>query len=308
MILRCLGCAFLLILLSSGYCAEKKPHDHSSFEKVNLVRLSEEVIKRYRIKIAKSGPQRLTVTKQILGKIAPDANKTIYIYPRYSGIIKKMTKFLGDKVQKGALLAQVESNQSLQTYDVTAPFGGYIVRKNANPGEFVKTGNPIYQVADLSSVWVLLYVYRENAAFIKKGQTVFIYDKNHPDKSTSGQIDYVSPLGIEHNQTMMARMVLYNKPGQLTWIPGLYVNATVVIKNKNAAVAVTNNAIQTIENNKVIFVKTNEGFEARVCEFGLAGQHYTEVKKGLNAGEAYVAENSFILKADLEKSSAAHRH
>ena len=308
MLMRTMISVLLLAFISTGYCSEQEHEEHKSHQDEEVVSLSKDVIKQYRIEIAKAGPQTLEVTRDILGKIVPNANKTIYIYPRYGGIVQNMTKFLGDEVVEGELLAKVESNQTLQTYEVRAPFSGYIVRKNTNPGEFVKTGSPIYQLADLSTVWVQLFVYRENAELIKKGKTVVIYDKSKSNKSATSQIDYVSPLGVEHSQTMMARVVLDNNAETLTWLPGLYVNARVVIEKKQVAVAVKNAAIQTFEGKNVVFIKTKEGFEPRVCQFGLEGHNYTEVKKGLKAGDEYVSENSFILKAELEKDSASHSH
>lgn len=308
MVMRMMLSTFLTILISSGYCAEKKHVEHAEHPDDEIVCLSDDVINRYHIKLAMAGPKIIEITRDILGKIVPNANKTIYIYPRYSGIVQKMTKFLGDEVHEGELLAKIESNQTLQSYDVTAPFSGYIVRKKANPGEFIQTGSPIYQLADLSTIWVHLFVYRDNAELIKKGQTVLVYDKSKPAKSAISQIDYVSPLGVEHSQTMMARTVLNNKTDDLIWLPGLYVNTKVVIEKKRVPVAVKNDAIQPFEGKKVVFVKTKKGFEPKACQFGLEGQNYTEVKKGLNAGDEYVAENSFILKAELEKNSTSHSH
>ncbi len=308
MLIRITVSALLFMVAISGAFAEAEHENQTEHANEEVVRLSAEVMKRYHIELTKAGPQTLEITREILGKIVPNANKTIFIYPRYGGIVKKMTKFLGDKAREGELLATIESNQTLQTYDVNAPFSGFIVKKEANPGEFVKTGNPIYQLADLSTVWVHLFVYRENAELIKKGQFVVIYDKSKPDKSSSTQIDYVSPLGVEHNQTMQARAVLNNDPENLTWLPGLYVNARVVIETKQVPIAVKTKAIQTFKGKNVVFVKTKEGFEPRVCQLGLEGKDYTQVLKGLEVGEVYVSQNSFILKAELEKDSASHSH
>lgn len=314
MLIRITTAALLFVAALSGAYAgaghkvNAEHADHAEHANEKVVRLSADVMKRYQIELAEAGPQTLEIMREILGKIVPNANKTVYIYPRYGGIVKKMTRFLGDKAREGELLATIESNQTLQTYDVNAPFSGFIVKKEANPGEFVKTGSPIYQLADLSTVWVYLFVYRENAALIKKGQSVVIYDKSKPDKSANSQIDYVSPLGVEHNQTMRARAVLDNDPENLTWLPGLYVNARVVIEKKHVPVAVKNEAVQTFEGKNVVFVKTEEGFELRACQFGLEGKEYMEVLSGLKTGEVYVAKNSFILKAELEKDSASHSH
>ncbi len=292
----------IMICIVIGYMAAATGFAEGLQDKAQI-HLSDKTMRQYQIKLAKAGPKTLEMTRDVLGKIVPNANKTLYIYPRYSGIIKRMTKFLGDKVRQGELLATVESNQTLQTYEVNAPFSGYIVRKTANPGEFVKTGSSIYQLADLSNVWVHLFIFRKDAELIKKGQAVQVYDKNDPARKTGSEIDYVSPMGIEKNQTMMARAVINNPDNELTWLPGLYVNVRVIIQSKPVAVAVKNSAIQTVDGQAVVFVKVKDGFEPRVCQTGMEGQAYTEIKSGLKNGDIYVEDNSFLLKAELEKDT-----
>ena len=107
MLMRTMISVLLLAFISTGYCSEQEHEEHKSHQDEEIVSLSKEVIKQYRIEIVKAGPQTLEVTRDILGKIVPNANKTIYIYPRYGGIIKKMTKFLGDKAREGELLAKL---------------------------------------------------------------------------------------------------------------------------------------------------------------------------------------------------------
>ena len=272
------------------------------------LRLSPDLIKRYQIEICTAQSETIDQTKDVLGKIVPDANKTIYIYPRYAGILKSLPKNLGDNVHKGSVLARVESDQSLQEYTIFAPFSGYIIKKNVNNGEHVVPEKPIYQLADLSSVWVDLFIYRKNSHLVKKGQPVIVFHSNEDKIGVKTHINYVSPIGREHTQTMLARAVLPNDFGKREWIPGLYVDARIVISAHKVPVAVKNSAVQTLDGKLVVFVREGEAFVARNCKTGTVGTKFTEIISGVRAGEVYVAANSFLLKAQLEKASAPHSH
>jgi len=277
---------------------EKKEDNHSE-----AIVLSHEAIKRAKIQLSIAGPKKIVSTKKVVGKVVPNANKTIYIYPRYNGLVKTLTKQLGESVKKNDVLSTIESNDTLQKYQVTAPFSGLIVKKLANVGEQVEVKTPIYQLSDLSSVWCNLYVYRKNAKLIGKGQSVLIKDESHEEKAT---ISYVSPLGVEHNQTMLARVDLDNQSG--TWLPGMYVQVFVDVESKHVNIAVEEDAIQTVDGKPVVFVRTKEGFEVSPCHLGMKGKQFIEVDECLRPGQIYASKNSYLIKAHLEKEGASHEH
>lgn len=303
----------LLILLISFHSllfaqSEHSEHSEEHGDEQKVIKLTPDTIKENNIELLTAGPHTIEITRDVLGKVTPNANKTLFLYPRYNGVIKKLTKYLGDKVKKGEKLAVIESDRTLQEYTLTAPFSGYVVQKKANAGEHIKVGSPIYQIADLSDVWVDLFIYRKNAKLIKKGQKVIVFTDNNNKKYVSSTISYVSPLGVEHNQTMLARAVFANTSDNRLWLPGLYVDAKVTIEVQKVPVAVKTSAIQMLDGKKIVFVKDSDGFEPIECQFGLEGTEYTQVLSGVSVGQTYVANNSFLLKAQLEKDSASHDH
>jgi len=267
------------------------------------IHLSQDAIKKADIQILMTSSQEITIKKKVIGKITPNANKTIYIYPRYNGLIKALTKELGEDVQRGELLSVIESNDTLQKYSITSPFSGVIVKKLANIGEQVEVKKPIYQLSNLNTVWCDLSIYRKDAHHVKKGQKVIVKDEV---LSVTSTISYVSPLGVEHNQTMLARVVLDNKNSQ--WLPGMYVDVFIDVENKSVPIAVAKSALHDLEGKKVIFKHTNEGFEAVSCTIGMVGQDYVEVQGCLQAGDKYAANNSYLIKAHLGKEGASHEH
>lgn len=239
----------------------------------------------------------------VVGKIATNRDTTAPIYARYSGIIKSMTKNLGDEVTKGDLLAIVESNESLQSYEIKAPITGTIVQKHATNGEFAQNTKPIYEIANLANVWADFTLYRKEAPLVKSGMEVIVTGDEGKPKSIS-TIFYISPLGIEDSQTTLARAVLNN--GERLWLPGMYVNGAIVIKEKIVPVAVPVSALQHMGKQDVVYVQQGDDFEATPVVLGEKDNEWAEVISGLEAGQHYVSKNSFYIKAEIGKEGASH--
>lgn len=249
----------------------------------------------------------VTLEKQlkVVGKIMPNRNASAPIYPRYSGIIKALTKNLGDEVIKGEILVTIESNESLQNYNIVAPISGTVVQKYATTGELAKGDKPIYEIASLADVWADLTLYRKEAPLVKQGmKVVVIGDEGKPQ--TVSTINYISPLGIEDSQTTLARVVLPN--AERNWMPGMYVNASITIGEKQIPVAVPHSAIQRLADSDVVFVQQGDFFEATPVEIGEQDDNWIEVLSGLDPGQRYVSKNSFFLKAEIGKEGASHDH
>jgi cobalt-zinc-cadmium efflux system membrane fusion protein len=122
--------------------------------------------------------------------------------------------------------------------------------------------------------------------------------------NAAGKIVYVAPFGSSSNQTLTARVLLDN--AERRWAPGLYVSAAVTLGENRVPLVVRNEALQTLEDDNVVFVRSERGFEPRPVRLGRADGQRSEVTDGLKAGDRYAAANSYILKAELGKDSAGH--
>lgn len=109
---------------------------YSSYE--GRVKIVSGILKAADIQIATAQSQTIKTQLKVVGKIVPNRDTLTPIYARYSGIIKSMTKNLGDEVTKGDVLVTIESNESLQNYSITAPMTGTIVQKYATNGELAQ--------------------------------------------------------------------------------------------------------------------------------------------------------------------------
>lgn len=275
--------------------------NYSSYE--GRVELLPPTLKAADIEVATATSQTIKTQLKVVGKIVPNRDTLAPIYARYAGIIQTMNKNLGDEVKKGEPLVTIESNESLQNYTINAPITGTIVQKYATNGELAQSTKPVYDVANLNDVWADFTLYRKEAPLIKKGMTVRVTgDDGKPDSTST--ISYISPLGIEDSQTTLARAVLPNQ--NRLWLPGMYVNGEVIIKEKNAPVAVALSAIQRLGEQEVVFVQQGNSFEATPVSLGQQDNEWVEILSGLDAGQRYVIKNSFFIKAELGKEGASH--
>ena len=195
---------------------------------------------------------------------------------------------------------------TLRQYELRAPISGRIVERKVDVGTAVgKEGDPadVYTVADLSTVWIELAVPTSDLDEVREGARVTV---NRGGRSVQGKVVFVSPL--LNADTRSARVVVSLPNQDMAWRPGTYVTAEVETETDRVPVRVTKAALQTVEGKRVVFVRTDEGFEKREVELGRADDDAYEVVSGLRAGEDIAVANTFLLKAELGKSEAGHDH
>ncbi len=289
----------------AGHKEEHAGEAHEEHGEEGHVELSPEALKNANLKIEEAGPATIKTTLPLYGKIASNEEALAHVQPRFPGIVKAVSKRLGETVEKGGLLAVIESNESLRSYEIKSEIAGTIIAKDVTLGESVQTDTTLFTVADLTTVWVDLAVYRQDFAKLKVGQPVEIHSGTEAEVMLT-EVAYISPFGTEGSQTMLARCVVENPKGDLR--PGLFVTAEIVTGESEAPVTVRQTSLQTLEGKTVIFVAEGDAFEARPVELGAKDGESVEVVSGLLPGDRYVSENSFLLKAEIGKGEAAHEH
>lgn len=284
----------------AGEAGENNEHEkgHESMERITL---HDDAPILQRLKLAKAGPGTIVQEIELPGEIVLNANKVAHIVPRFAGIVQQVRKDLGDPVDSGEVLVVVQSNQSVAPYDVKSLVAGTIIEKRVTLGEFVSDNADIYVVANLSTVWAKINVYAKYLPLIKPGLAVRL-TVSGIDESMEGTIDYVGPIVGERTRTGIARVVLHNSRG--LWQPGLFVTARIAIAEDKVPMAVPDDAIQTIKDRPVVFVKEGEAFEVRPVQLGRNDGRTVEILSGLERGEEYVAAESYIFKAEFGKSEA----
>lgn len=261
------------------------------------------VAKALEIKTEIAGAVVLQETVNVFGQITANKERVRQLSARFAGVIKTVTTFLGDKVRKGQILATIESNESLNLYSVKAPISGVITQRNANPGEQTDD-QPLFTITDTSTVWVNLSLFPGDFNRVKVGAPVsFELTNNTP--LAEGKIDFINVIA-EANQSVTARMVVDNKEGR--FLPGSYVKAKIKVGNHAVPLAVKRSGLQAFRDFTVVYAQVGEEYEVRMLELGRQDSEWVEVLDGLLVGTQYVSENSYVIKADIEKSGASHDH
>ncbi len=281
---------------NTGTTAAAEKEDHA-----DSVALSDAKVAAAGIELATAAPQLLRDTLQLNGIVQPNQEALIQVTPRFPGIVKDVRKRIGDRVEKGEVLAIVESNQSLTAYELKAALSGTVIDRQTTLGEYVSEQKPAFVIADLSSVWVDFSVYRRDINRVRLGDAVAI-DAGDGGPAIEAKISYLSPVGSRDTQSALARAVVANADRRLR--PGLFVTGRLTLSAKQAAVAVKSSALQTMENRNVVFVREGNRFEVRNVELGERDLQFVEIASGLKSGEVYAAGNSFIVKAEMGKGGA----
>jgi cobalt-zinc-cadmium efflux system membrane fusion protein len=252
---------------------------------------------------ATAGPGSISDELTLYGAIAPDTTRVRQVHARFPGVIRSVARNAGDTVRAGETLATIESNESLQTYSVTAPIAGTITQRHAAPGEQTDQES-LFEIADFSSVWAELDVFSRDRPRLREGLPVVISSDN--DLMATGTIAYLAPVGNRASQSLRARVVVDNADAR--WTPGQFVEGRVTIATTPVEIAVPVSALQRFREFDVVFAQVGETYEVRMLTLGRRDASYVEVLDGLEAGTTYVTENSYLIKADIEKAGASHDH
>lgn len=256
------------------------------------------------VKTEEAGSATVRETIGLTGRIVLNPNTTANVKARFPGVIRSVKKGLGETVNAGDVLATVESNESLQVYAVKSPISGVILSRNANIGE-VAGETPLFTVANLSDVWAEFHVFQRDLDKVKIGQSVKVRGVEGKTE-TLGTINSLLPITEASSQTVVARVTIDNAHGH--WRSGMTVRGDVVVTEREVPLAVKSSALQRFRDFTVVFAQVGETYEVRMLELGTNDGEWVEVLGGIKPGTPYVSENSFLIRADIEKSGASHDH
>lgn len=290
-----------VVTINASHVGVKHTWQYDNFE--GRTKIESAVASALEIGTNIAGPVVLQETISVFGEITANPEAVSNINARFPGVIKSVSASIGDTVRKGQVLATVESNESLKLYSIKAPISGVITQRTANPGE--QTDNrQLFTITDTSTVWVELLIFPADHKRVHIGAPVSLEIATNK-QSIEGAITSIN-VTAETNQSVKARMVADNKNGQL--FPGSYVKAQIKVAEHPVNLAVKRSGLQAFRDFTVVYAQVGEEYEVRMLELGRQDNEWIEVLGGLEAGTQYVSENSYVIKADIEKSGASHDH
>lgn len=237
---------------------------------------------------------------EVQGLLTPVEGRVAQVTARFPGPVRSVRAGVGDRVRAGQVLATVESNLSLTTYSISAPINGVVMARTAAMGMSAAEGAPLFEIADLSTLWVDLHIFGADAQHIGAGVPVTV-TRLSDGVSAQTTLERVLPGTATASQSTVARATIENTDG--LWRPGSAVKARVTVDRQPVKLVVPVGALQTAEDQDVVYVQQGDTYRTRPVKLGLRDAERVEVLDGLKAGERVVVAQSFLIKADIEKST-----
>ncbi|MEW6601030.1 MAG: efflux RND transporter periplasmic adaptor subunit [Nitrospirota bacterium] len=191
-----------------------------------------------------------------------------------------------------------ESGEPIRTLTIYSPVNGYVTRKMALQGMRVMPGEKLFDLADLSTVWVISDIYEYELGLIKVGQAADISLSYFPGKVFSSVIDYIYPSLSADTRTAKVRFTIKNPSEQLK--PQMYTNVEIGI-DMGRRLLIPDEAVIDTGSRQIIYVDKGEGyFEPREVHIGLKAGGMTEVLHGLEAGEKVASSGTFLIDSEAQ--------
>ena len=201
------------------------------------------------------------------------------------------------------IAALVRTGQATRTVTFRSPVSGVVTEKKALQGMRFMPGESLYQVTDLSSVWVMADVFEQDIGLVKTGSMASVKINAYPDQSFSGRITYIYPTLKPETRTVPVRIELAN-PGRLLK-PAMFAQVEVQVGAKAAVLAIPDSAVIDSGKRQVVLVQLQEGrFEPREVKLGARADNYVEVREGIKEGEQVVVAANFLIDAESNLKAA----
>ena len=202
------------------------------------------------------------------------------------------------------LQALQEEGRIKRYVTLRSPASGAVIEKPAIQGKRFMPGEVLYQIADLSKVWVLADVFEQDLGIVQRGQSAIIRMDAYPDKVFNGEVTFIYPTVMPETRTAKVRIELPNVQGLLK--PAMYGRVEFASTHgKNKVLTVSDSAVLDSGIRRLVLVDLGEGrFEPRTVKLGIHADGYAEVLEGLEAGETVVVSANFLIDAESNLKAA----
>jgi len=191
-----------------------------------------------------------------------------------------------------------QTGNPARTLAIYSPVSGYVVQKMAFQGMRVMPGEKLFDIADLSTVWILSDIFEYELPLIKTGEKAMISLSYFPGREFSSTIDYVYPTIAGDTRSAKVRFTIPNPGNKLK--PQMYTNVEVKIDLGNKLV-IPDDAVLDSGKRQVVYVDKGEGnFEPREVSIGMRADGMTEITSGLKAGERVASAANFLIDSEAK--------
>ena len=201
-------------------------------------------------------------------------------------------------------LARLQRGTVTRTLTLRAPADGIVLEKTAVEGMRFMPGDPLYRLADLSSVWLIADVFEQDIGALRDGQNAKVTVNAYPDATFSGKVAFIYPTVSAETRTGKVRIVVPNPDLRLKI--GMYANVALDVGvTDHPVVAVPDSAVIDSGTRQAVLVARGEGtFEPREVKLGAHADGYYEVRQGLATGDRVVVSANFLIDAESNLKAA----
>lgn len=211
-------------------------------------------------------------------------------------------KLINLKIGSGTINKIISTNKPIQQFPITADVSGIITAKKVDLGDYVGQGMPIYEIADLSSLWVLFDVYETDMPWIKVGNKINYTIQSLPGESFEGVVTFIDPLINPQTRVASARVEVKNSENKLK--PEMFVSGIIsnnISSSTSKDIVIPKSAVMWTGERSIVYLKSDISnkvtFKLREVTLGASlGDSYI-IKEGLFAGEEIVVNGTFTVDA-----------
>jgi membrane fusion protein, copper/silver efflux system len=213
---------------------------------------------------------------------------------------RKRLELLGMAPQDVAELAK--ASKPFTSTPIRSPVSGYVARRGALPGLYFTPGTELFQVADLSSVWVIADIYEYDMSRVKVGQRASLSLGAYPGERFTGRVQFIYPAVNPESRTLQARTEFRNAGLKLR--PGMYGDVVIELEAAAGLVVPTESIVDTGEQRYVFVAKPGGRFEPRLVKLGARTEGKVQVLEGLAEGETVVTTANFLVDSESRLRAA----
>lgn len=194
----------------------------------------------------------------------------------------------------------LSSNKAIEEFPILANVSGYVTKKSVNLGDYLKVGAPIYEVADLSRVWVLFDIYETDLMWVKKGDEINYTIQSQPGTSFKGKVSYIDPTIDAKTRVARARVEVSNKNMLLK--PEMFASGEIITAiEKDETITIPKSSVMWTGKRSIVYVinKTSQGVSFIMREVTLGpelGESYI-IQEGLKSGDEIAINGTFSIDA-----------
>jgi Cu(I)/Ag(I) efflux system membrane fusion protein len=202
--------------------------------------------------------------------------------------------------------AMATRGKAADTVPIRSPAEGYVTARNVVPGAAIQPGAPLFEVADLSRVWLLADVFEQDASRLRIGQKATLELAAYPNERFTGKVQFIYPTLTAATHTLRVRLEFANKngPGGVKLRPGMYGNVSLDLPSASGLLIPSEALVDTGEHQYVFVAKGEGHFEPRLVRTGARANDKVVVSEGVAEGETVVTTGNFLVDSESRLRAA----